>query len=186
MRRLSAEELHDTVMMITGQFNPQMYGPSFYPVLSQEVLATQSRPGEGWGQSTAEERTRRSVYMFVKRSLLYPLLTAFDFPDVDTSCEARFITVQPVQALAMLNGDFANWAAGQLTERAGSQAGESPEQQLALTLELALNRPATDEEVAAGVALVSRLQQQYGLSRDQALAQWSLVVLNLSEFMYLD
>jgi len=61
-------------------------------------LDTQSRPGEGWGDSSPEESARRSVYMFIKRSLLSPLHTAFDFPDVDTSCEARFVTVQPGQA----------------------------------------------------------------------------------------
>ena len=83
------------MLVVTGEFNPKMYGPSFYPKLSQEVLATQSRPGDGWGESSPEETARRSVYMFIKRSLLPPLHTAFDFPDVDTSCEARFVTVQP-------------------------------------------------------------------------------------------
>ena len=48
----SAEEIRDATLAVTGQFNPQMYGPSFYPKLSQEVLATQSRPGDGWGEST--------------------------------------------------------------------------------------------------------------------------------------
>ena len=94
------------------------------PKLSQEVLATQSRPGDGWGESTPEEQARRSVYIHVKRSLLPPLLTAFDFPDVDSSCEARFVTTQPGQALAMLHGDFLNEQAGKLATRVakGSRA----------------------------------------------------------------
>ena len=54
MRRLNAEELRDATLVVSGQFNPQMYGPGFYPQLSAEVLATQSRPGDGWGNSTAE------------------------------------------------------------------------------------------------------------------------------------
>ena len=70
MRRLSAEEIRDAALVSSGQFNPTMFGPGFYPKLSQEVLATQSRPGDGWGQSTAEEQSRRSIYMHVKRSLL--------------------------------------------------------------------------------------------------------------------
>src|SRR5690606_10874290 len=98
LRRLSAEELRDATLAASGALNRQLYGPSFYPKLSAEVLATQSRPGEGWGESSPEEQSRRSVYIFVKRSLLTPLLTAFDFPDVDASCEARFITTQPGQA----------------------------------------------------------------------------------------
>ena len=59
----------------------------------------------------------------MKRSLLPPLLTAFDFPDVDASCEARFITMQPGQALAMLNGEFANEQASKLAERVVDRSG---------------------------------------------------------------
>ena len=87
MRRLGAEEIRDATLVATGQFNPAMFGPGFYPKLAQEVLATQSRPGDGWGESTPEEQARRSVYIHLKRSLLPPLLTAFDFPDVDASAK---------------------------------------------------------------------------------------------------
>ena len=71
-----------------------------------EVLAGQSRPGSGWGNSAEEQQNRRSVYIHVKRSLLTPMLTAFDFPDPDLTCEARFMTLQPGQALSLLNSDF--------------------------------------------------------------------------------
>jgi hypothetical protein len=172
--------------MATGELNPKMYGTSFYPKLSQEVLATQSRPGDGWGESPAEERARRSIYMFVKRSLLPPLHTAFDFPDVDTSCEARFITVQPGQAMALLNGEFANSAAVQLAKRVIDDAGEEPQQQVASAIRIALLRPASDDEIAEGMALVEALQKRHGLAPREALEQWCLVVLNLSEFLFLD
>ncbi len=51
----SAEEIRDSTLVSTGEFNPKMYGPSFYPKLSHEVLATQSRPGDGWGDRPPEE-----------------------------------------------------------------------------------------------------------------------------------
>jgi hypothetical protein len=186
MRRLSAEEIRDSVLLTTGEFNPKMFGPSFYPKLSREVLDTQSRPGEGWGESSLKESARRSVYMFIKRSLLPPLHTAFDFPDVDTSCEARFVTVQPGQALTLLNGEFANTAAVKLADRVTSQVGEEPRRQVAGALELALGRPATVDEIAEGMGLIGRLQHERGLSSRNALQQWCLVVLNLSEFSYID
>ncbi|MEX0612363.1 MAG: PSD1 and planctomycete cytochrome C domain-containing protein [Pirellulales bacterium] len=186
MRRLSAEEIRDSVLMVTGEFNPKMYGPSFYPKLSQEVLATQSRPGDGWGESSPEDAARRSVYMFIKRSLLSPLHTAFDFPDVDTSCEARFVTVQPGQALALLNGEFANAAALKLADRVVAEVGDQPRKQIARALQLALERPPTDNEVDEGMTLAARLEQQHGLSSRNAFDQWCLVVLNLSEFIYVD
>jgi hypothetical protein len=186
MRRLSAEEIRDSILVVTGEFNPKMYGRSFYPRLSHEVLATQSRPGDGWGRSSRREAARRSVYMFIKRSLLPPFHTAFDFPDVDTSCEARFVTVQPGQTLALLNGDFTNAAAVKLGDRVVAEVGDDPRQQIEHAIQLALNRPADDDEAAEGLALVSRLQQEYGLTARKALDQWCLAVLNLSEFIYLD
>jgi hypothetical protein len=186
MRRLSAEEIHDSVLLTTGAFNPKMFGPSFYPKLAREVLDTQSRPGDGWGESSPEESARRSVYMFIKRSLLSPLHTAFDFPEVDTSCEARFVTVQPGQALTLLNGEFANAAAAKLADRVTAEVGEGLPRQVPRALELALGRPATDDEIAEGLGLVARLRHEHGLSPRNALQQWCLVVLNMSEFTYID
>jgi hypothetical protein len=186
MRRLSAEEVRDAMLVVTGTLNPKMYGPSFYPKLSEDVLATQSRPGDGWGESTAEEAARRSVYIYIKRSLLPPALTAFDFPDVDASCEGRIVTTQPGQALLLLNGDFANEQAGKLADRIAEEGGSQLYDQVARALQLALTRTATDDEVAEGLALVERLQQRHGLSPHEALRQWCLAVLNLNEFVYLD
>jgi len=186
MRRLSAEELRDATLVTSGQFNPAMYGPSFFPKLSDEVLATQSRPGEGWGESTLKTQARRSVYIYMKRSLLPPLLTAFDFPDVDASCESRFITTQPGQALALLNGEFLNEQAGNLAARVKAQAGADLHAQVARTIELALQRPATDEEIGDGIELIERMTRQHAQKPADALQYWCLTVLNLNEFIYLD
>ena len=163
-----------------------MFGPGFYPKLSQEVLATQSRPGDGWGKSTPESQARRSIYIHLKRSLLPPLLTAFDFPDVDSSCEDRFITTQPGQALAMLDGEFLNEQASKLAARVTTEAGPEPRAQVARAIRLALERPATDEEVADGLELLNRLTKERGQKPADALKYWCLTVLNLNEFVYLD
>jgi hypothetical protein len=186
MRRLSAEEIRDATLVTTGQFNPTMFGPGFYPKLSQEVLATQSRPGDGWGHSTHESQARRSVYIHIKRSLLPPLLTAFDFPDVDSSCEDRFKTTQPGQALAMLDSEFLNEQASQLATRVSKEAGTEPRAQVARAIRLALDRPATDDEIADGLELMDRLTKERGQKPAHALKYWCLTVLNLNEFIYLD
>jgi hypothetical protein len=186
MRRLGAEEIRDATLVTSGQFNPAMFGPGFYPKLSQEVLQTQSRPGDGWGKSTPATEGRRSIYIHIKRSLLPPLLTAFDFPDVDSSCEDRFKTTQPGQALAMLNGEFLNEQAGKLAARVLTEAGSQPRDQVARTIRLALDRQATDEEIADGVELVDRLTKERGKKPAEALKYWCLTVLNLNEFVYLD
>jgi hypothetical protein len=186
MRRLSAEEVRDATLVATGQLNPHMFGPSVYPKMPEEVLATQSRPGQGWGKSSRKERSRRSVYIYVKRSLLTPLLTAFDFPDVDASCEARFITTQPGQALTMLNSEFINEQAGHLARRVRSQAGEHLRDQVAEALWVVLGRKPEKEEIKDGLMLMRRLTQEHGQEPDDALRLWCLAVLNLNEFVYLD
>ncbi|HEY1064684.1 MAG TPA: PSD1 and planctomycete cytochrome C domain-containing protein, partial [Pirellulales bacterium] len=186
LRRLEAEELRDATLAASGQLNLAMYGPSFYPKMSEEVLATQSKPGDGWGDSSPEEASRRSVYIYVKRSLLTPLLTAFDFPDVDASCEARFNTTQPGQALSMLNGQFANEQAGFLAERVRTEAGDDPKDQVARAIEITLGRKATDEEIADGLDLLRQITEEHDQEPQEALRYWCLVALNQNEFLYLD
>src|ERR1051326_1342737 len=73
MRRLSAEEIRDSVLAVSGNLNLKMYGPGVYPEIPREVLEGQSIPGRGWGKSSTEEQSRRSVYIHVKRSLLTPI-----------------------------------------------------------------------------------------------------------------
>ncbi|MFT4642163.1 MAG: hypothetical protein ACI8T1_005509, partial [Verrucomicrobiales bacterium] len=108
MRRLSAEEIRDGMLAITGKLNTKLGGPSFYPTLPQEVLDTSSTGAGKWGKSSPEEEARRSVYITIKRSLKPPELTDFDFADTDAPCAARFVTTVPIQALAMLNSKVVN------------------------------------------------------------------------------
>ena len=81
MRRLTAEEVRDSILAVSGELNLKMGGPSVYSPMPKEVLATASRPDAAWGRSPPEEAARRSVYIHVKRSLLPPLLTSFDMAD---------------------------------------------------------------------------------------------------------
>src|SRR5947207_10094190 len=83
MRRLTAEEIRDSVLAVSGNLNLKMYGPGVYPELPRAVLATQSMPGNGWGKSPPEEQARRSIYVHVKRSLLTPILENFDLAETD-------------------------------------------------------------------------------------------------------
>jgi hypothetical protein len=186
MRRLSAEEVRDSIEATAGNLNRQMYGPSFYPKLSDEVMATQSAPGHGWGKSSGSEQARRSIYIHVKRSLITPLLADFDFPDTDASCEARFVTTQPAQALGMLNGEFLHEQARAFAERPRREAGSDRASQVRLALRLALARHPDEAAVARGVALMEQLEAGDGLAADESLVYYALVVLNLNEFVYLD
>jgi hypothetical protein len=190
MRRLSAEELRDSIHVASGAFNPKMFGPGVYPTIPKEVMAGQSRPGAGWGDSSPEEQARRSIYAFVKRSLITPILADFDLADTDTTCPVRFTTTQPTQALGMLNGEFLHRQARAFAERVRREAG-GPDAadvpaQVRRALEIALVRPVTDAEVQRGVALVDRLDDADGVSPSRSMELFCLMVLNLNEFAYLD
>ncbi|GAA4465670.1 PSD1 and planctomycete cytochrome C domain-containing protein [Novipirellula rosea] len=184
-RRLSAEEVRDSILAVNGSLNPSVYGPSFYEKLSAEVLAGQSRPGQGWGDSPEEQRNRRSVYIHVKRSLLTPLLTAFDFPDPDLTCEARFATLQPGQALSLLNSDFIHDQATKFAKSIDA-ASVGNDEVVRRAIMAAFARPATDAEIADGDALIEKLVSHDGITRTRAVSLYCLTVMNWNEFLFVD
>ncbi len=186
MRRLSAEEVRDSILTASGTLNRKMYGPGVYPEIPAAVMAGQSRPGYGWGKSPPEEQARRSVYIHVKRSLLTPILESFDTAETDRTTPVRFVTTQPTQALHLLNGEFLNQQAALLAERLRREAGDDIGKQVRLALSLVLARPAGAAEVRRGVDLITALRTRDGATADVALRYFCLMVLNLNEFIYLD
>ena len=185
MRRLSAEELRDSILAANGSLNLKMGGPSFYPLIPAEVLAGQSRPGAGWGNSPPEERARRAVYIFIKRSLLDPIMADFDFADVDSTCPVRFVTTQPTQSLALLNSEFVNRQAGVFADYLEDQVGDDPAAQIRLALTKITQRRPTEDEVDRGVAFLDAMKKE-NVTADLALKYFCLLSYNLNEFLYLD
>lgn len=186
MRRLSAEEIRDSILTVDGLLNPKMYGPGVFPEISDEVKAGQSVPGSGWGHSSPEDQSRRSIYVHVKRSMILPILSDFDFADTDSSCAARFTTTQPTQALGMLNGRFLNVQAAQFARRLRSESPDDVRAQVSKAFQLALNHEPDPEMVERGLKLIETLKSKHGLTTDRALDQFCLMTLNLNEFVYLD
>jgi hypothetical protein len=186
MRRLSAEEIRDSILAVSGNLNLKAGGPGIYPPIPKEVLAGQSVPGRGWPVSSPEEAARRSVYVHVKRSLLLPMLDAFDFAEPDRTTPVRFASTVPTQALSLLNGEFMNTQAKIFAERLKKEAGKDTSAQVRLGLYLATSRQPTDAEVRRSVGLIEALQREDRVTADAALQAFCLVVLNLNEFVYLD
>lgn len=186
MRRLTAEEIRDSILAVTGTLNPTMYGPGVYPEIPAEVMAGQSIPGAGWGKSSPADQSRRSVYVHVKRSLILPILESFDLAETDRSSPVRFATTQPTQALGMLNGSFMNQEAKLFAARLKREAGPEVAGQVKLAFRLTTGREPTDREVQRGIALVETLSKRDGATPESATEAFCLVVLNLNEFLYLD
>ena len=186
MRRLTAEEIRDTVLWITGKLNFKMGGPSIFPELPKEVLTTSSRPRSVWGQSPPEEANRRSVYVKVKRSLLVPILNQFDQANTDSTCPVRFSTTVPTQSLTMLNGKFINDQALAFANRMRWEGGVTVEDRVRFGLRLVLCREPEPSEVQQALTFMQELQQHEGVSPEVALDRFALLALNLNEFIFLD
>jgi len=184
-RRLTAEEIRDSMLAVSGSLNLKAGGPSVYPVIPREVLAGQSRPGEGWGKSPPEEANRRSVYVYVQRSLLVPILSAHDQADTDSTCAVRYTTTVPTQALTMLNGDFSQEQATAFAQRLEREAPRDLSGQVRLAIRLTTARDPGAGEVERDVQFLQSLRANARSPQD-ALKQYCLMLLNTNEFVYVD
>jgi hypothetical protein len=171
---------------VTCRLNPKLYGPSIYVDIPKAVLATQSVPGKGWGQSSPEDQARRSIYIHVKRSLLVPILDSFDLAETDRTTAVRFASVQPTQALGMINSEFLNQQALLFADRLRHELAADLPAQVRRGFALATAREPTNDEVTASLALIDRLQTRDHVPADRALDYFCLMLLNLNEFIYLD
>ncbi|HEV3024496.1 MAG TPA: DUF1553 domain-containing protein, partial [Pirellulales bacterium] len=199
-RRLEAEAVRDSVLAVSGRLNHQARGPSVYPAISTAVLASQSRPGNGWGKSQPADAARRSIYVFVKRTLLVPELEVLDFPDTNGPCEQRQVSTVAPQALTWFNGDFMQEQSVHFARRLMAEAGDAASR-IELAYRLALSRPPSDGERAAVLEFLARQEEQIRQdsaaavqpaaspagddAAQQALAAFCLVLLNTNEFVYL-
>ncbi|HLN26679.1 MAG TPA: PSD1 and planctomycete cytochrome C domain-containing protein [Gemmataceae bacterium] len=186
IRRLTAEELRDSILAVSGDLNlNKTEGPSVYPVIPREVLAGQSMPGNGWGRSTPQEAAARSIFVHVKRSLAVPILNAFDAADTDATCPVRFTTTQPTQALAMINGEFVNSQARSFAGSLHQHAGTETTGQVRTALWRVLQRPPAQIEINRGVRFLTEMHDKDNLSQEEALRRFCLLALNLNEFVFL-
>jgi hypothetical protein len=186
MRRLTAEEVRDSMLAVGGMLNRRMAGPGVFPTIPKAVLAGSSMPRTAWGESPPAEQTRRSVYVHVKRSLIVPILEAHDLADTDSSCAVRYTTTVPTQALAMLNGDFTNEQAAALAQRLIVAVPGDLDAQVKYAIRLTTGRTPTADEVRHDVAFVKEVQAENKLAAGEALKLYCLMALNANEFMYLD
>jgi mono/diheme cytochrome c family protein len=151
LHRLDAESMRDGVLLANERINLEMGGRGFFPRLPKEVLATQSIPGNGWGESPASQADRRSLYMFVKRTLRVPMLETFDAATPDQSIAARNVTTVAPQALVWLNSDFMEEQSLAMADLLLSRPGDDRER-LAILFARALQRlpePAEENRLLA-------------------------------------
>jgi hypothetical protein len=197
-RRLEAEAIRDSILAVSGQLNPRMYGPSMFPDIPKQALEGHSDPDKIWMPSDEKEASRRSVYAFIKRSMVVPMLEVLDLCDTTRTSAKRSITTVAPQALTLLNGDFINRQAGYFARRLEREAGSDPEKQIERAYLLALCRLPTEKEMAAMMRFLKQEAERLAMKDsgpqvtpprridEKALEQMCRVIYNLNEFVYPD
>ncbi len=97
--RLTAEQVRDQILAVSGLINLEMYGPSVKPPRPD----ASSNGWGSWNAATGKDQYRRSLYVFTKRTSPFPMLTTFDGTSRNVCTSRRIRTNTPLQALTMLN-----------------------------------------------------------------------------------
>jgi hypothetical protein len=194
--RLEAEILRDAVLAVSGTLNPEQFGSAFKPPIPPEAMLARNTK-DPYPKNLVESRAthRRSVYLFHKRVVQYPLMQAFDGPDAAVTCSRRNTTTVAPQALALLNDRFFRDQAAEFARRLLAEGGTDPQAWVDRSFRLALSRRPSAHECTACVQFLER-QVQNRKARDpsqppdaiqlQALADFCQALFSLNEFIYVD
>src|SRR5262249_33279726 len=133
------------VLAASGSLNLAVGGPPMFPPLPKEVLSSVSF-GIWRKQEDGPEVWRRSVYVYRRRGLVFPMFQVFDLPEQNIPAGARNVSTVPTQALTLLNNPFVLRQAQLFADRVRREAGDDPGRAIELAYRIALTRPPTPEE----------------------------------------
>src|SRR5260370_41428344 len=123
-RRLEGEVIRDSILSVSGRLNQEMGGPGIYPPLPDGMEdRTFYKHSRFWEPADGPQTRRRSVYIFNRRQLDFPLLAALDAPVFSSPRQQRAVSTTPLQALLLLNGRLVNDEAACFARRVAELAG---------------------------------------------------------------
>jgi mono/diheme cytochrome c family protein len=154
--RLDAESLRDSLLCVSGKLDLQQGGPAV---------------------RLDKENNRRTVYAYISRRQLDPMLALFDFPNPNNTSEQRMQTTVPLQKLFFMNSPFVIGQSAALTARIGSAAA-TDDQRITATYHFTLQRDPTPEE--------RKLAHEFIGQNTGAWAEYTQVLLSSNEFTYID
>ena len=151
--RLEAEMVRDQALALSGLLSRKMKGPSVYPPQPEGLWQAAFNGERTWPTSTGEDRYRRGLYTFWRRTIPYPSMATFDAPSREVCALRRIRTNTPLQAFVTMNDPAYVEASQSLARRILSEGGNSPSERAGWALKLCLARPATQDQIDAVVAL---------------------------------
>ncbi len=175
-RRLSAEEVRDTLLAVSGRLNLKQGGPSVLVPVEADLVRLLYDPAQWSVTADEKEHDRRSVYLLAKRNLQLPFFQAFDQPDAQVSCPRRESSTHALQALELLNGKLSNRLAEALAQRLRRECGADRARQVDRAFQLTTGRPPAPQEKDLALAFLEK----------QPLKEFALALFNLNAFLYVD
>jgi hypothetical protein len=187
-RRLDAESIRDTLLMLGGSLELPSTPPGPHPFPpARDWKFTQHSPFKA-----VYETNGRSVYLMTQRIQRHPMLAIFDGADPAASTPSRLTTTTPVQALFLLNDPLLHEQSRRFAQRLLAEKKDDAAR-LALAYELSLSRPPRPEETAASLRFLESVRSKLnvsGTAGDKTDAEaWQAVarvMLRLNEFVYVD
>ena len=154
-KRLEAEEIRDALLAAAGKLNESVGGPSVFPPIPANLNA-----GPQWEVSKdPKDYTRRSIYIFTRRSVPYPLLETFDMANAQQIHSKRDVTTTPLQALTLVNSDLVFQWSQALAGRVINEAGPDESAQLDRLYQILFSRRPNDAEKEVLRAFLDNHQQ---------------------------
>jgi hypothetical protein len=195
--RLEAEQIRDSALKAAGLLSAKMYGPSVFPPQPPNITTEGAYGRLEWRVSDGEDRYRRGLYTFAKRTAPYAMGGTFDAPSGEACLARREVTNTALQALTMLNDAVLLDVARALAKRAVEQKGKT-EDRVTLLFRLCLVRPPSADELARIAKFYEAQRTRFATDPDRAdavagagdnaadRAAWTATaraILNLDEFV---
>ena len=170
--RVEAETVQDIALSASGLLNGKIGGASVRPPIPPSVADT-VYGGFSWPENTGDDRYRRGMYTFWKRSLPFPSLVAFDAPTAENSCPRRVRSNTPLQALTTLNEKTFVEAAQAMGLRVLKEGGRDARSRAAFAFLLGTARPPTERELKS---LLRFWDEQYRYFEERTAAALAVAV----------
>jgi hypothetical protein len=178
-KRLEGEMIRDAALSVAGTLNPKSGGPPVRVPIEPEVYDLIFTEGERDGlwpvNPDRSVQNCRGIYLYNKRSVRLPMLTAFDQPDAITSCPVRPVSTHALQALSLMNSGFMQEVSQSFADRLNKTCGQKRSCQIDSAWRLALSRPPRPQE--------KRLAQEF-FQTGGTMPDFCLALFSRNEFIY--
>lgn len=193
--RLSAEQVRDQALEVSGLLSRKMYGPGVKPHQPEGIWQTVYN-GESWTESEGEDKYRRGIYTFLKRTSPYPSFITFDAASREVCLSKRLVTNTPLQALVTLNDPVFLEAAKTFGKKAWGKGAENPEKAISIAYEDLILSPISEGKKKTLLGLFASAKSEFSKDpnaleefypgakpEEAAMAVVANAMMNLDEFL---